>query len=198
MLDGLQCEGFLTFSPEERPRGHSDPTRRAEDSPRGDVSSGGSGNEGGIDDRALLHEVPFSLEQGVHNLQELFLEFMLLQEVTEVEDRRLVGDGVTEQIDPEELLEGAAVVDGLFHRGIGEIIPLLEEVDLQHELHVLCRAAHLVIEVVGTDGSEHVLPGDDAIHLVEEPLAAEFLLVGNREEGGLGGHGKWGKRMRKT
>lgn len=57
-----------------------------------------SGNERGIHNGALLHEVSPPLEQGIHDLQKLLLQLVLLQEVSEVEDRGLIGDGVTEEI----------------------------------------------------------------------------------------------------
>jgi len=150
-------------------------------------------NERGIHDGASPHEAASLLEQCVHDLQEPFLQLVRFEQVPEVEDRCFVGNGVTEEINAEELLEGAAVVDGLLHRGIGEVVPLLQEVDLQHELHVLRGSSDGVVIVVGTDGSEHLPPRNDVIHLLEEPLAAEFLLVGDAEERGLGRHGEQGE-----
>ena len=152
-----------------------------------------SGDEGGIHDGAFLHEVSFLREECVHDLQETFLQTMFFQEVTELADGRLVGRSIPHEIEAEEALEGASVIDLLLRLGIGQVEPLLEEVDFEHEEKITGRPSDLVVVVVGADGGDHLLPWNDVIHLGEELLPAQWLAVGKGEEGGLWGHGEKGK-----
>src|SRR5690606_36110326 len=101
-----------------------------------------------------------------------------LQEVTEAEDGRLVGHGVLAQLDAHEAPHGLAVVDGVLGLGIGEVEPLLQEVDAEHLLEAQGRPSLALPGVVWFDESDEPLPWDDGVHLGEEPLAASDLALG--------------------
>src|SRR5690606_9536260 len=74
---------------------------------------------------------------------------------------------------------GLAVVDGVLGLGIGEVEPLLQEVDAEHLLESQGRPSLLALPgVVWFDESDEPLPWDDSVHLGEEPLAASDLALG--------------------
>lgn len=138
-----------------------------------------SGDDRGIGDRAMPHGDSFPFQNAVHDDQKLLLQFVFLQKMTEVQNRRLIGDTVSEKIDLQKLLEGVAIVDGLFHSRITQVIPLLQEVDLEHHLQFFVLSSELLLDVERRDGVEHFIPRHDLLHLIEKLLAPEFLLVGN-------------------
>ena len=79
------------------------------------LRTGGSRNDGCIHDGAIVHKDLLRREDVVHHFEEDCLEFVRFQQMTEFADRRLVRDGVTEEIHLQKFLEGTAIVDGLFH-----------------------------------------------------------------------------------
>src|SRR5690606_30567210 len=119
----------------------------------------------------LLQQFP---DFGEHRLGQV----VPLQEVTEAEDRGLVGHGVLAQLDAHEAPHGLAVVDGVLGLGIGEVEPLLQEVDAEHLLEAQGRPSLALLRVVWFDESDEPLPWDDSVHLGEEPLAASDLALG--------------------
>jgi len=152
-----------------------------------------SRNHRGIHDGAGLHDETLSLQQTLDDLEQLILQLVFLEEVTEEEDRRFIGDTVPEQINAEEFLEGVAVVDGILHSRIRKVVPLLEKVDFEHEQQFLPLSARCFFWIVRSKHVEKILPGDDGFHLVQEFLASKLLLVSDREEGRLSRHELWGR-----
>ena len=66
----------------------------------------GCRDRGGIDDRALLHGHAVGLEVGFHCLKDLFAVIVLLQQVTEAEDRDFVRDLVTDKLNSRKTMHG--------------------------------------------------------------------------------------------
>ena len=60
----------------------------------------GSGDQSGIDDRALLHGHAVVFEVGFDNLKDLFAKILLLQQVPERENRCLFRDPIADHVDP--------------------------------------------------------------------------------------------------
>lgn len=146
------------------------------------LRGGGCCNDRGIDDRPVFHEQSVPLKEVIDDLEHLLLETMLFEQMPEVEDGGFIGDSVTEQINVEELLEGVSVVDVVLCFRIGEVVPLLQEVDLEHEFEFLPLSPRLLLFIVRFDLPNERFPGNDAVHLVEEAFAAEFLVVGDGEK----------------
>jgi hypothetical protein len=69
----------------------------------------------------------------VHRVQNLAAQFMLLQQATEAKNRRLVGRDGTAQINACKTAQCGRLVERIFGARIGEIEPLLKEVDAQHD-----------------------------------------------------------------
>ena len=60
------------------------------------------GDQGGIDNRALLHGHAVGFEMGVHHSKDLLAEIMLLQQVPERQNRGLIRDPIADHVDPSE------------------------------------------------------------------------------------------------
>lgn len=59
----------------------------------------GSGDQRGINDRALLHGHPPLLEMSLDDIKDFLPQFVLLEQVSEAENRCLIRDLVADQID---------------------------------------------------------------------------------------------------
>jgi hypothetical protein len=59
-----------------------------------------SRNQGGIDDRALLHGHAPLLEVGLERFKNLLAEVVLLKQMPERQDRRLIRNLIADQVNP--------------------------------------------------------------------------------------------------
>ena len=66
----------------------------------------GNCDQGGIDDRALLHGHAVVLEVGLHRLKDLLSQDVLLQQVAERQDHGLIGNPVADHVDPRKTAHG--------------------------------------------------------------------------------------------
>ena len=81
------------------------------------------------------------------------------------------------QIDTHELSHGAGVVQNFLGSRIGEIEPVLQEVDAQHSLYDANRSAAspLWIWIEGFNGFAKLLPRNNRLHVIQKLLLADFL-----------------------
>mgnify|MGYP005829094617 CR=1 FL=1 len=93
---------------------------------------------------------------------------MLLQQMTEAQQRGRVRYALDGQIDTHEVAHRLTIVDRIFERLVGERIPLLQEVDPQHASRPMGGRPQRVDEP---------LPRHQHLHLGQEPLAAGHLLL---------------------
>ena len=116
---------------------------------------GGAGrrDQGGIDDRALPHRHAPSAEVSLDGLKDLLPQLVLLQQVAEGQDRRLIGDPMTDQLDARKMVHGGHLDKGLFHGRVAERLPLLQELVTQHRGQRIERSASFLTRfgVVGLD-----------------------------------------------
>jgi hypothetical protein len=144
------------------------------------LGGGCGGHNGGVDDSALTHEQALLGQVGVDFLEDTLGQGMLLQQMTEAQQRGRIRHALDGQIDTDEVAHGLAVVDGILQRLIGERIPLLQEVDPQHALQANRRPASLACRVrkVGRRQClDQPLPWHQGIHLCQESLSAGDLLL---------------------
>jgi hypothetical protein len=80
-----------------------------------------------------------SSQECLYGVKDLLGKPMLLQQVAEAENRGLIRDSVTDQLDPGKAAHGGYLDHCLFHRRIAERIPLLQQVDPQHGGHRIGR-----------------------------------------------------------
>src|SRR5262249_54591863 len=81
---------------------------------------------------------------------------------------------------------GLAVVDRILGLRVGEIEPMLQEVNAQHLLEPQRLPSAPRLWVVGLDQCEQLGPGDDRVHLGEKPFPpGHFPLLAPRDPGEL-------------
>ena len=141
---------------------------------------GGAGrrDQGGINDRALLHRHAVGLEVGFDHLKDLLAEIVLLQQVPERENRGLIRNPVTDHVDPCKTAHRRHLDQRILHRWIAEVVPLLEQVDAQHGCQRIGRATALGagLGIVGLDLINHRFPRHHLLHFSQKTLAPRALL----------------------
>ena len=101
---------------------------------------------------------------------------VVLEQVAEVEDGRLVGDGLAER----EEAEGShrlGLVEEVLRAGVAEVVAELHGVDAQHHGEGVGPPPAAGLGVVGLDGCFVLLPRHEAIRPFEELLAAHRVAV---------------------
>ena len=109
----------------------------------------GCRDQGGIDDGALAHRHAPCAEVGFDRLidevfcaaVDLLAQIVLLKQVAEGQDRRLIRDPVADQLDAGKAAHGGHLDQGLFHSRIAQRIPLLQQVDPKHGAQRIGRPA---------------------------------------------------------
>jgi hypothetical protein len=102
---------------------------------------------------------------------------MGFKQMAEVEDRRLVGDRVTAKFQSSESAHRLDVVKRLFGAWIGQLIPLLEKVDPQHDFERIRPSSLAGLGIVRLDQTNQRRPRHDGVHLAQEPFALRLLLL---------------------
>ena len=110
-------------------------------------------------------------------VKERLPEPVRLKQMAELADGGLVRDRPVAQIDPDKGPHDRRVVQRFLHRGVGQIEPVLEEVQPQHALQSDGRATVPDLGVHRFDVATQLAPRHDAIHLGEEPCPARHLGV---------------------
>ena len=112
---------------------------------------------------------------------------MLLQQMTEVQQRGRVWYALDGQIDTHEVAHRLTIVDRIFERLVGERIPLLQEVDPQHALQADGRTAALFgcLEFIRqriAGGDMHhgarVIAGGENLYFAHRQAAAQLNQLG--------------------
>ena len=136
---------------------------------------GGAGcrDQGGIDDRVLLHAHAVCLEVGFHRLKDLIAQIVLLQEVPERQDRCLIRDPVTDQVDAGKAAHRRHLDQRILLRWIAQVVPLLHQMNPLHGSKRIRRATPLGagLGVQGLDQIDQLLPGNNSLHLGQKSLA---------------------------
>lgn len=142
---------------------------------------GGTGHsdQGGIDDCALPNRHASLTQVSLDHLKNRHTQVLLLQQVSEAENRDLIRDLVTDQINSCEPPHGGHLNQGLFHRWITQRIPLLQQLDAEHGGQWIGRSSSLLagFGVVGFDQRYQGLPWDYRLHSGEELLLFGLLLA---------------------
>ena len=137
-------------------------------------------DQGGIDDRALFHRHALLLQMGIHRLKDLLAKIVLLQEMAEAEDRGLIRDPLTDQVDACETTHRRHLDQGILHRWMTEVVPLLHQVNSQHGLQRVGRTATLAagLGIVGLDQIDERIAGHNRLHLSQKLLSLGVLSRG--------------------
>lgn len=117
---------------------------------------------------------------GFDGFKNLLAQLVLLQKVAEGQDRCLIRDSITDQLDAGKAAHRGHLDQSLLHGRVAERIPLLQKVDAQHAGQRIGRPAALIggLGVVGLDQVDQRLPGHHHLHLREELLPFGLLIGG--------------------
>ncbi len=145
----------------------------------------GSVDNRGIHNGAGGHAIAEGLELLSDGLEEGRREPMRFQQMPEPADRGFVGNRFPPQVDADERAHSPRVVQGLLDQRIGEVEPLLQEIDPQHPFDPHgASACPLRLRVHRLDHRAQRLPGHDPIHFGKKYLSAGRLAEALKSEGG--------------
>ncbi len=101
-------------------------------------------DQGGIHDHSLPHRHASLTQANLDRFKDRLTQVVLFQKVAEAEDLGLIGDPVTDQINPCNPPHGGHFNQGLFDRWITQRVPLLEQIDTQHSGEWIIRSPSLL------------------------------------------------------
>jgi hypothetical protein len=108
----------------------------------GRCDDGGIHDGAGVDlDAARLQFLAYLGKQG-------FAQFVVIEQFAELQHRGGVGHAARAQVNAHEAAQAGTVIQGLLARQIGQVEPVLDEVDAQHALQSNGRAAVASLGVV--------------------------------------------------
>lgn len=143
---------------------------------------GGTGriNDRCIDNGAAGNFYPVLIEIFINQMEQVIAEIVLFHQMAKLTDRGFVGNRLLTEIDTDEDAHGAGIIQGFFGSGIGQVEPVLEEMNSQHALNTDGTATgSFGVWIVGGDGFAELFPGDNGFHVIEKALFprlfAEFL-----------------------
>lgn len=132
------------------------------------------GDDRRIDNRALAQERATLGEQRVDLREEAFGQVMAFEWVTELEQRRGIGNRLAAHESPHR----PAVAERVLQRLVGQRVPLLQKVDARHSRDAQRRAAPFAFGIKRLDQRHQARPRRRHFHLPEKTLAAGQLLLG--------------------
>jgi hypothetical protein len=94
----------------------------------------GRGNQGGVNNRALLHGQHIGLWLGRQRFKLLLPEIVLLQQMSECQDRALIRKPVGDQGDADKAAHRCHLNQRILHRCSAQVVPLLLQMDSQQPL----------------------------------------------------------------
>ena len=115
-------------------------------------------------------------EVGVDCLEQLRSQVVALQQVAEVEDGALVGNGLG-QGEAAEAPHRLGFVEEILHRGVAEVVAELDAVDAQHHRQRVGSPSPSRLRVVPLDERLQLIPGHEAVDAFEEQLTAGLPLL---------------------
>jgi len=144
------------------------------------LGGAGGGDQGCIDDRALLRRHAYRAKVNIINHKDLRVQIVLLKHMVEGQDRGLIQVPIADQLHSGKAAHGGHLDQCLFHGRIAERIPLLLQADAQHRGFRVGRSAALLARfgVVGLDQCDQFQPGHHHLYLSEKRLPFGLLLGG--------------------
>jgi hypothetical protein len=134
-------------------------------------------NDRRIDNRAALQQQPLLLQQRANLGKDRLGQFVALKQVPKAQDRRLIGNIVSHQLNPGKATHRLDIVERILGLRIRQIEPVLHEIDPQHLLHRLWLRAVTCFRVVRLDQRQQPRPGNHRVHLSEKSLAERDLAL---------------------
>ena len=127
----------------------------------------------GVHDASLPQFQSLGLQVGVDLRQKALPQAVLLQQMTEVEDGGLVGQGARE-LQPREPPHWLGLVEQVLHAWVAEIVEELDAVDSQHDGQRIGMASPSRLGVEETESVLQQLPWNQAVHTLQEKFQEKF------------------------
>ena len=142
-----------------------------------------------IHERARAQRYPLVGEVAVHLGEQLLGQRVRLQQVAEVQDRRLVRDPVIAKLDAREVPHGVAVIQHLLGHRVAQRIPFAggSTPAASSPGHRRAPAFRPRLRIVRLDQRKEPGPRHHCVHLGEEFLTPRLLLLHRVAEAGMAG-----------
>jgi len=134
-------------------------------------------NDGRIDNGASGDLQAPALQMNVHRLQNRSAQAVLLQQMTKLADRRLIGNRLVAEIDLREPPHQWRVVKSFFHRRVRQAEPLLQKVDPHHALNPHRAPSAPGLGIVRPNQRAQRAPRNHLLHLFQKSRAPRLLAV---------------------
>jgi hypothetical protein len=131
----------------------------------------GCADQRGIHDGARPQRKAAALQHPTDFGKQLLAQIVLLQQVAKLQHRGLVGHALEPQVDAHEATQAGDVVQRFFHGVVGQVEPVLQQVNAQHAFQTERRASIASLRVVRLDHRAQRCPRNDGIHRIEKVLA---------------------------
>jgi hypothetical protein len=128
-------------------------------------------NQGGIHHGARLEQQAVSGQLGVDDLQNLWAQRVLFQQMTKSQDADPVRNALG-TADASEVAVEAGLEQGFFGPQVRQAKPLLQAVNAQHQCKVKWRASRLGHRCVQRYERQQIAPRHDLVHFFEQDLLA--------------------------
>ena len=153
---------------------------------------GGAGrtDDGGVHDGAGVDLDAARLQLLAHSCEQGFAQLVVAQQMAELEHRGGIGHWLTAQVNADEAAQAGTVVEGFLTRQVGEVEPVLDEVDAQHALQSNGRTPIASLGVVRCDFFAQRRPGHQRLHGLEEFVAPRGPAMLFKTRLGVGCHSK--------
>lgn len=127
----------------------------------------GGFDDGGIDQRALLHHNASVTKPLVDGFKELAGQLMLLKQITEVHDGSAVRNGLVKGVFGKQTHRGN-LVESIFHGAVAEVVPLLHAVNADHGVEWVLTTPVNGLGINRFDDPQHHRPWEQRIHTGQE------------------------------
>lgn len=131
------------------------------------------GDQCGVDQRAFAHQKAALDEHGVDLDQQRLRQVVGFEQMAKSHQRGGIGYALPDQVDIHEVAQCLRVLDRVFHRFIGQTVPLLHEIHAQHPLQSDRRTPALAaLRIMRFDHFHQPCPRNHLLHLRQENLAS--------------------------
>jgi hypothetical protein len=137
----------------------------------------GDSDDGGVHDRAPTQSKATFLKDAANLGEDGLPQLMPLEQVAELQDRRRIGHRLASEVDAHEAAQRRRVVKRFFARLIGQVEPVLQQVDAQHALQADGWPPASGLGVVRLDQPYQPPPRHQRLHLGQEHIAPRGLAV---------------------
>ena len=156
----------------------------------GVLGGAGRADDGGVHDGAGVDFDAARLQFHAHACEQGFAQLVVVEQAAEPEHGGGVGHGLATQVDANEAAQAGTVVQGFLAGQVGEVEPVLDEMDAQHALQTDGWTPIACLGVVRCDFVAQRSPRHQRIHGHEKFVAPRGFAMLFKARLCVGRHGK--------